>query len=1026
MKTIFTFLLVIVSFVSFSQVRISQVYGGGGNPGSTYDHDFVELFNAGTTVADISNWSIQYASATGPTGPGDWAVATIPAATTIAAGKYFLVELATGGAVGVALPAPDLINTTINISNTQGKVALVNSTTPLNGTTACASASVMDVIGYGAAATCSETANAVTTGIDNTMSQFRGANGCGETNNNSNDFSIGAVNPRNSASAANSCGPSSALLNASPNSLTIFSSVGIPSIEQSYTLSGSNLSGAPGVITVTGSAGLQVSLTSGSGFNVSVNVPYASSTLAPVTIYVRIDASATQGVFNGTVTNSGGGATSAIVTINGGVYVDFYNTRANNGLNTLTTWQDNNGNIPPDFTSAYQVFNIIDQANANYSGTWNVTGAGGSSRVVVGSDASNPITFTILPGDDSLTMGTKVDVRDRSTLVIQNNRRPFLNNLATGSTVDFAQTGTTSADTIRIPNISFYNLKATGGLKYFSPAVTTIRGNFVADAVVSMNGSSPVFSTINALGDVSFINGSQFEPATTGDAARFTLAMNGSDTQHITGGNIYLFRLQRDSIAHDCYIDMRAKLFLGNNAGGGMRLNQGASTNTILEIGSLNAGSITLTGAGSFTTAALGKIHSFGGSTISIEKSAGNTNAGTLRFITSTLINLDMNCAPAFTRDSVMIADSVYCESLLLTKGKVVVNNGAVLTVSDGVLLAGGYISGGSALSFVDGKLRRTGFYGSNQNRFPVGKADKYAPVVIDAMAGDYTVEYFFSGYGNYTIDPATLAVYPAYNVSHNEYWTIDKASTIFDPNITFYYTDTRSGIINPSQVKIAHFDNTDWDDLGGTAAPGNTTGAGSVTVSSVTTFSPFTFSAQVTGVLPVRLIDFTAQKQNKVVRLNWATSQEINSSYFVVQRSTDGRTWKDITTVTAAGNSNTKTNYSAIDDDPATGVNFYRLKQVDIGEKFDYSVTRSVLFSNSFAISINPNPVHDVMNVFIAKDNNQSSVIILTDINGRQLKKFITNETTYTINCNQLSPGIYFVRVVNGGNEAVKKVIVY
>ncbi|MFZ1795449.1 MAG: lamin tail domain-containing protein, partial [Dokdonella sp.] len=43
-------------------VVISQVYGGGGNSGSTYTHDFIELFNAGSTAQDLTGWTVQYAS----------------------------------------------------------------------------------------------------------------------------------------------------------------------------------------------------------------------------------------------------------------------------------------------------------------------------------------------------------------------------------------------------------------------------------------------------------------------------------------------------------------------------------------------------------------------------------------------------------------------------------------------------------------------------------------------------------------------------------------------------------------------------------------------------------------------------------------------------------------------------------------------------------------------------------------------------------------------------------------------------
>jgi hypothetical protein len=87
-------------------VVISQVYGGGGNSGAPYTHDFVELFNRGTTPVSLNGWSIQYASATGTGnfGASSTLITELPN-VTLQPGQYFLVQQA-GGTVGAALPAP--------------------------------------------------------------------------------------------------------------------------------------------------------------------------------------------------------------------------------------------------------------------------------------------------------------------------------------------------------------------------------------------------------------------------------------------------------------------------------------------------------------------------------------------------------------------------------------------------------------------------------------------------------------------------------------------------------------------------------------------------------------------------------------------------------------------------------------------------------------------------------------------------------------------------------------------------------
>ncbi|HVD64337.1 MAG TPA: lamin tail domain-containing protein, partial [Lapillicoccus sp.] len=48
-----------------SPVVISEVYGGGGNTGATYQNDFIELYNNGEQAVDLSTWSVQYGSSGG-------------------------------------------------------------------------------------------------------------------------------------------------------------------------------------------------------------------------------------------------------------------------------------------------------------------------------------------------------------------------------------------------------------------------------------------------------------------------------------------------------------------------------------------------------------------------------------------------------------------------------------------------------------------------------------------------------------------------------------------------------------------------------------------------------------------------------------------------------------------------------------------------------------------------------------------------------------------------------------------------
>jgi uncharacterized repeat protein (TIGR01451 family) len=194
---------------------ISQVYTGGGNVNATYTHDFVEIFNSGTTTVDFSvtPYSVQYASVGANFGTSKTNITS----GTIAPGQYFLVQESTGGGVGAALPTPDVTGT-IALSAASGKVALVVGTTALpslscpgdDGTSPFNPNNVIiaDFVGYGGNANtvghCYE-GPAPAPAPSATGADFRKAGGCVDTNFNGDDFLIGGPNPRNTASPFNNC-----------------------------------------------------------------------------------------------------------------------------------------------------------------------------------------------------------------------------------------------------------------------------------------------------------------------------------------------------------------------------------------------------------------------------------------------------------------------------------------------------------------------------------------------------------------------------------------------------------------------------------------------------------------------------------------------------------------------------------------------------------------------------------------------------------------------------------------------------
>jgi predicted extracellular nuclease len=190
---------------------ISQIYGAGGNAGSTQTHDYIEIFNRSGSDVPLNGLSLQYASATGTGnfGATSTQLTELPS-ITLPAGKYLLVQEASGAS---PVPPPsftaDVIDPTpIAMAAGAGKVALVTGATTLGcngGSAPCdaaALARVVDLVGYGSA-NFFEGAAAPT--LTATTAAFRANAGCKDTDNNANDFTAAAPAPRNLSTDAHVC-----------------------------------------------------------------------------------------------------------------------------------------------------------------------------------------------------------------------------------------------------------------------------------------------------------------------------------------------------------------------------------------------------------------------------------------------------------------------------------------------------------------------------------------------------------------------------------------------------------------------------------------------------------------------------------------------------------------------------------------------------------------------------------------------------------------------------------------------------
>jgi len=164
---------------------------------------------------------------------------------------------------------------------------------------------------------------------------------------------------------------------------------------------------------------------------------------------------------------------------------------------------------------------------------------------------------------------------------------------------------------------------------------------------------------------------------------------------------------------------------------------------------------------------------------------------------------------------------------------------------------------------------------------------------------------------------------------------------------------------------------------------------------------------------LPILLIDFTASNVNdEFVSLNWMTSIEVNSDHFDVERSSDATSFTKIATIKADGTNNTNQSYHAIDDKPVNGLNFYRLKQVDIDGHFTYSSVKTIKFGSRISPVVYPNPVSSVFTAVPGTELIRE--IVIYNVQGKAVQFAMGNstDTEMKVNISRLSQGIYYLKV--------------
>jgi hypothetical protein len=335
------------------------------------------------------------------------------------------------------------------------------------------------------------------------------------------------------------------------------------------------------------------------------------------------------------------------------------------------------------------------------------------------------------------------------------------------------------------------------------------------------------------------------------------------------------------------------------------------------------------------------------------------------------------------------------------------------------------------------GELRKHYAQASNQNPaaflFPVGTTGEFTPVSLDFSDVDFGSDAYMKVRVQNAKNTAMSGSVTSYI---DRTWIVEPSADVtgFEYSIDLQYVQAdlvlTNGVVESELLPVKR-SNGQWYQPNVMASTfvnatkqGNPNIDGANNVLSwgqLTTFSEFGGAGGDNVPLPVELLSFSGNCEDEKVSLEWKTASEHNSSYFDVEKSRDGENWNLLTTVPAAGNSVSLLTYNAIDVNPTSDNNYYRLKQVDIDGQFKmYDVINVTCTETTKGyFSSFPNPSGDQFQVIINdKDLVGKGTMNIFDSKGTLISKhelelkdginmFVINE--------RFESGIYFINYTVG-----------
>ena len=381
-----------------------------------------------------------------------------------------------------------------------------------------------------------------------------------------------------------------------------------------------------------------------------------------------------------------------------------------------------------------------------------------------------------------------------------------------------------------------------------------------------------------------------------------------------------------------------------------------------------------------------------------------------------------------------------------------------ILTLTSGVITGSGNkviisspaanaISGGSTTAYINGTLRRSISSNTDTYSFPIGNGTgtstyQRADLINGSLLGVSYIEATTKNMGGGNMS----------QLSPGLVWNTTVLAEIFDKNwtltpnaqpssgtfgVNLYLNGLAGGTIADNNFTIVKRPTgsttwADWDAFDGTTTipdadqPGRTVASGYMQKSGFISFSDFGGGGSGGGPLPIVLTYWDVEIIGESASLIWTVESQINNDFYTIHRSLDCENWEEVARIPGDGTSNHQMRYQIFDETPYVGQSYYRLMQTDYDGRNEKFNIIGVFWDKPIILSINPNPVEEVLTLYLSETLRGVTHVTIYNTRGQQIytKGFIGNWKVIELDVNEYKKGYYLLDVDHNHRKGTLKFI--